>query len=343
MGSHPITEISGKPFSFVANRQVFYTQFPLIPDETQDGTFNYAFPFSVSEYMSENQSNFHVLVTQIAYEEQLFRHEVKQLCIARSLYELVRRGVEAQRVLSTPQWESLQFKDEVAEIPLLHNLAQYLWSRKKAQVGRDLTLFELLIVLPFNVQEITRQVLLLIEDRVLSFRQQLAPLDIRHPLAHPFSTFDVSKKGLEELMAKHAISEQIRSDSRILVFLSYNTKDKAIAGRLKRALVDEGINAFLAHDDIEVSDEWQSVILQNLDECDAIVPILEKSFRESPWTDQEVGIAIGKGKLVMSVFGEATPHGFASAKQGVQLSRQNVAETAHKIAVKIKKKLGIIN
>lgn len=42
-------------------------------------------------------------------------------------------------------------------------------------------------------------------------------------------------------------------------FISYQTADKQIAGRIKELLESIGITSFLAHEDIDVSEEWSDV------------------------------------------------------------------------------------
>ena len=46
------------------------------------------------------------------------------------------------------------------------------------------------------------------------------------------------------------------------IFISYSVKDKEIAGKVKDILSRFNISAFLAHQDIEVSEEWEKRILE---------------------------------------------------------------------------------
>ena len=54
-------------------------------------------------------------------------------------------------------------------------------------------------------------------------------------------------------------------------------------------LGEVGIDAFLAHEDLEMSEEWQQRILEELRHCDLFVPLLSENFLKSPWAPQEAG------------------------------------------------------
>ena len=47
----------------------------------------------------------------------------------------------------------------------------------------------------------------------------------------------------------------------VRVFISYSHKDRKLAKQVKRSLITFGVNVFLAHDDIEASAQWSSVIM----------------------------------------------------------------------------------
>ena len=50
----------------------------------------------------------------------------------------------------------------------------------------------------------------------------------------------------------------------IQVFLSYSNRDKILAGKIKTFLEDHELQAFLAHEDIEPTQEGEGVIIDNL-------------------------------------------------------------------------------
>ncbi|MCL4378358.1 MAG: toll/interleukin-1 receptor domain-containing protein [Actinobacteria bacterium] len=100
---------------------------------------------------------------------------------------------------------------------------------------------------------------------------------------------------------------------KIKVFISYSTIDKEIAHQVSRKLEGWGLDVFLAHEDIEVSEQWKEIILKNLYSCDVFIPIITENFKNSDWTSQEVGIAFAGEKDIFIVplkKGNFIPFGF---------------------------------
>ncbi len=81
------------------------------------------------------------------------------------------------------------------------------------------------------------------------------------------------------------------TSSGILIFLSYSDNNKDIAGKVKIALKEYGVDAFLAREDIPAAENWEDAIVRHLDRCDAFVPIITKGFNSSRWANQETGYA----------------------------------------------------
>ena len=104
------------------------------------------------------------------------------------------------------------------------------------------------------------------------------------------------------------------------------------AGEMREWFKRLGIAAFVAHEDIEPTHEWQLMIESALDSMDALVALLHPTFHMSRWCDQEVGIAIGKQKLVLSVRLGADPHGFIGKYQAVSGAGKYGLQLAEEVA-----------
>lgn len=102
------------------------------------------------------------------------------------------------------------------------------------------------------------------------------------------------------------------------VFLSHLATMKASVGELKQELLKLGISAFVAHEDIEPTKEWQTEIESALVSMDGLVALLAPGFKESNWCDQEVGVAIGRKLPIISVRLGLDPYGFIGKYQAVQ-------------------------
>ena len=115
------------------------------------------------------------------------------------------------------------------------------------------------------------------------------------------------------------------------LFLSHLSAFKATTGQLQRALRKFGISAFVAHVDIEPTHEWLNEIEAGLHSMDALAAILMPGFKESNWTDQEVGIAVGRGVLVIPIIRGLNPYGFISRYQGLNVVGKKLSEVAAEI------------
>lgn len=105
------------------------------------------------------------------------------------------------------------------------------------------------------------------------------------------------------------------------VFVSYSTKDRLVGAQVKALLEAHGTRCFLAHEDLEVSEEWKERILKELRGCDAFVALLSKAFRNSDWAPQEVGVIVGRGDvpiIPLSLDG-TIPFGFMAHVQSGKL------------------------
>lgn len=105
---------------------------------------------------------------------------------------------------------------------------------------------------------------------------------------------------------------------RIRGFVSYSTHDRRKAAEVKKVLAGLGVDAFMAHDDIRVSQEWRDTILVELAAMEIFVPLLSEAFKSSDWASQEVGFAVARPDvLILPVCLDQTrPYGFIAAFQG---------------------------
>ena len=115
------------------------------------------------------------------------------------------------------------------------------------------------------------------------------------------------------------------------LFLSHLSSFKKTTCLLQNALKQFGVSSFVAHVDIEPTKDWQDEIEAGLYSMDALAAILMPGFKESSWTDQEVGFAVGRGVLVIPIIKGLTPYGFISKYQGLHANGKSVAAVAEDI------------
>jgi hypothetical protein len=101
------------------------------------------------------------------------------------------------------------------------------------------------------------------------------------------------------------------------LFISHTSAHKARAGKLNEISGRIGIHAFVAHEDIEPTREWEEEIERALRSCDALCAMLTPDFVQSAWCDQEVGMVVSQRKLILPLKMGADPHGFVAKYQAI--------------------------
>lgn len=115
------------------------------------------------------------------------------------------------------------------------------------------------------------------------------------------------------------------------LFISHLASFKVQTSHLQAVLKKYAISAFVAHEDIEPSREWQQEIEAGLHTMDALAAILMPGFKESNWCDQELGVAVGRDVLIIPVRKGMDPYGFIGKYQGIQGQNKKVGEVAEQI------------
>lgn len=115
------------------------------------------------------------------------------------------------------------------------------------------------------------------------------------------------------------------------VFISHLSAHRAAAARLQQAFERYGISCFVAHNDIEPSEEWQLQIETALASCDALIAILHNGFHASNWTDQEIGYVMGRKLPIFTLMIDEAPYGFIGRFQAFAAKGKQPAEVAEEI------------
>ncbi len=115
------------------------------------------------------------------------------------------------------------------------------------------------------------------------------------------------------------------------LFISHLTANKDSASNLKKCLALYGIDCFVAHKDIRPSKEWEVEIEKALFTMDALCAIVVPDFIKSQWCDQEVGIALGQRKLVLSIDKGNIPYGFFGKYQAIKSKGKYTKDVAHDV------------
>lgn len=115
------------------------------------------------------------------------------------------------------------------------------------------------------------------------------------------------------------------------LFISHLSSERKYSAQLQEALLPFGVSAFVAHQDIEPTLEWQSQIEAALATADSLVALLHPAFHDSKWTDQEIGFAMGRGLAVFAVRFGQDPYGFIGRFQAFNGGGKAVAALAQEL------------
>lgn len=127
------------------------------------------------------------------------------------------------------------------------------------------------------------------------------------------------------------VDSSMWKDGYFRLFISHLTDNKSSASNLKKCLRKFGIDCFVAHEDIDVTKEWEIEIENALFSMDALCAIIVPDFVNSKWCDQEVGIALGQHKLVIPIAKDKFPYGFLEKYQALKSSNKKANEIAFDI------------
>ena len=95
---------------------------------------------------------------------------------------------------------------------------------------------------------------------------------------------------------KNTSVSQPRNNNNIQLFISHHHDDREELSSLKKQLQAYDINAFLAHEDIEIGQHDLQSIQENLQNCDIFLLIGNEKSMNSKFVNQEIGYALGQKK-----------------------------------------------
>lgn len=139
---------------------------------------------------------------------------------------------------------------------------------------------------------------------------------------------DLELEGLSALAHQGDPPDIWVGSNKFRLFVSHVSAEKTKATRLRDCLAPYAISAFVAHEDIHPTREWQGQIERGLFCMDALVALHTIGFSKSYWTQQEIGIAVGRGVPVFSIRMGEDPTGFISKRQAMSRGKKKAEEVA---------------
>jgi TIR domain len=134
--------------------------------------------------------------------------------------------------------------------------------------------------------------------------------------------------------AAHGVSTAPRNwqgTNKFRLFISHIAKHKDRATRLRACLALYAISGFVAHEDIHPTLEWEQEIERALYTMDAFLAIHTLGFKDSFWTQQEIGFAVGRSVKIISFKMGEDPTGFISKHQALPRRGRTAEEIAREV------------
>ena len=85
------------------------------------------------------------------------------------------------------------------------------------------------------------------------------------------------------------------------VFISYSTKDLMKVNNIREQLKREGVEVFVAEYSIRPGEGLNRKIIEEIKNCDLFVFLCTKNSIKSEYVNQEIGIAKGNNKYIISI------------------------------------------
>jgi hypothetical protein len=127
----------------------------------------------------------------------------------------------------------------------------------------------------------------------------------------------------------------------IRLFISHRDNVKTQAKQLAEYLEAYGISSFVAHDTIEPMEKWQHVIKKSLHTMNFLLAFITDDFFQSHWTNQEIGVALGRNIPIISIkLAKTDPCGFISDTQALPGNINDLEQISDNIYSILIQKLG---
>lgn len=151
----------------------------------------------------------------------------------------------------------------------------------------------------------------------------------------PLFIFSEDRRSDKHVVSSDAVSRIWGNEGYYRVFLSHKSEYKEKAAELKKQLRSLKISCFVAHEDIQPTQEWQKEIENALFSMNAFVALMTEDFHDSDWTAQEVGFAFCRGVPSIALKLGKDPYGFIGKFQALSCRWDTWDTVAQEIVKKL--------
>jgi len=90
------------------------------------------------------------------------------------------------------------------------------------------------------------------------------------------------------------------------VFIAHDGRDRSLAESIDQSLKNNGFDSYLFENEPRPGIDVPNKISNEIVTRDCLIVLITPNSHESPWVNQEIGLAIGKGKLIIPVMQRGT-------------------------------------
>jgi len=128
---------------------------------------------------------------------------------------------------------------------------------------------------------------------------------------------DLGMESIGHISAKIQHPKVWEDSEKFRVFISHISGDKDKAMRLRDCFAAYNVSAFVAHEDILPTLEWQVQIERALHSMEAFISVHTSGYSKSFWCQQETGFAVARGIKIIALRMGEDPTGFISKNQAL--------------------------
>jgi hypothetical protein len=142
---------------------------------------------------------------------------------------------------------------------------------------------------------------------------------------------DLGLAAFSEIAPERQLPAIWKENGGLRVFVSHLSSEKDKAARLRDCMKSVSMSAFVAHEDIEPTLEWQVQIERALNSMDLFISVHTDGFSKSVWTQQEIGYAVAKGVKIIAVRMGEDPTGFIQKNQALSRGTKRAEQLVQEI------------
>lgn len=102
------------------------------------------------------------------------------------------------------------------------------------------------------------------------------------------------------------------------LFLSHATRDVTLVDDVRARMQAIGVSVYTAEHDVRAGENVHSKIRTNIEACDVMAVLLTKSGYNSIYVHEEIGYAVGAGKIVIPLATKRAVHSGLGMLEGIE-------------------------